>query len=152
MINATSRGLKKLYFIESSISIESGDDLTGYMIEGRYHDNTVITVENGATITNVQFNNVSLQGDLNNDFCILDYCSLRTSSNVDTNIYRSEISGTITLNLGSDRHWIRCTSNKHTTAPILDFDNTNQSLIMTGFSGNLKIVNMNAGLLNIFFD
>lgn len=148
---ATSRGFSMLYIL-SNLTLIATDNISNYVLDGLYHDKILITVTSGAVVTNVQFNNVSIAGDLGGNFCAMQDCSLADLTNVNSNVYRSELGGVITLSLGDNRHWIRCSTNKHTTVPTLDFQSTNQSLVLTGYTGNLRVINFTAGELTIYLD
>lgn len=147
---ATTLGFTRLYFTENASTIGASDNISSYLVEGVYHDRSVLTLTTGCTITDAQFNNLAIQGDAGTDFCVLENCSLRTISNFNGNVYRSEIGGTIGLNLGAFRHWINCVSNQNTGTPVLDFQSITQNLIISNYVGDIIIRNFTGGSLELF--
>lgn len=150
---AEERGFTHLNILGTGLTVNAGEDLTGYVIQGEYHDRTSLIVVSGAIVEGVQFNNVSLYGDFNGQICVVDrHSSVKNVNDFDANVYLSELDGTIKLNLGNHRHWIRCTSNQQTTFPVLDFQGIDQDLVLTGYTGNLRVTNMTAGNLSLYLD
>jgi hypothetical protein len=148
---ATSRGFSTFY-LASNFTVTASDDISNYVIEGKYHDRITLTLETGCNITNTQFNNLTLVGDAGSSFCVLQNSRLGDIQNLDANVYQSELMGPISLSLGADRHWTRCTTSMNTDFPVLDFQSTDQSLVLTGYTGNLKVTNMTLGLLSVYVD
>jgi len=151
---ASDRNLPTIRICCTGYTFEASDDISGMLIKGEYHDRTVLNLADGTTITNTHFYDVALTGYMGGQSCVVDkMCSLRSVTDLNANVYYSELSGTIKLALsGSYRHWINCWSNRHTSPPTLDFQETDQSLIMSDYSGNLKIANFTAGKLLLFLN
>jgi hypothetical protein len=109
-----------------------------------------MTLDTGSVLTDTIFKGAAIQGDAGSYSTVLNDCSLRNIDNFNGNVYGSELGGTIKLDLDSYKHWTNCVSNKKSIPPVLDFQNTSQDLVVSGYKGNLKVINFTGGSFYVY--
>lgn len=138
---ANTRGIQTL-FIVGTITLDTGDVLTDFTLEGQNPNQTTIIVNTGAQTDRVEYTNCTLTG-------ILDGGSIvRNSTVFDLSFFNGILisclinPGTIALGGGVTAHILDCSSGvPGATTPIIDMGGSGQSLGIRGYNGGIKLIN-----------
>ena len=138
---AQNRGLGVLNII-GNFDFNGTQNISGYTIIGESRERTEITVASSVTISNVEFNNLTIvSGTLDGEAVAKD-CTIINLDYVDGVIESCLLEGTITLGFGTTAHILDSWSGVvGTNTPIIDMGGSGQSLTLRNYNGGIKIVN-----------
>jgi len=137
MLIAQLYGFGSLHVL-SPLTLTTGDDITGFVVEGANPLKTIITVETGAVVENVEFTNVSLTGILDNGAIARD-SYVYDLDFVNGFLHECMLSGTITLGGIYPAQIMSCYSSVN--GVTFDCGGSGQILNVSGFHGNMTIAN-----------
>ena len=130
----------KLYLV-SNITLNSGNDLSGYIIEGRSHINTLVTIESSAIVDDINIFNCYITGVMDGGIDIT-FCVIEDLTYMNGHIHTSSLKGVITLGGGEDA-WIGgCSQLDANIIPEINMGGSGQDLVMHDYKGYLKISNL----------
>jgi hypothetical protein len=140
LLIANTRGFNKLYLV-NDITINGGNDLAGFMIEGRSHINTLVTIEDSAIVDDINIYNCHITGTLDGGVDVT-FCVIENLVYMNGHIHRSSLSGIISLDGGKDAYIANCSQLDTDVAPEINMGGSGQDLMMPGYNGLLKITNL----------
>ena len=144
IIIGNSRGLKKL-FIMGDITLTTGHDLAGWIIEGETSDKSTITVDSGADVQGSEFLNATIIGTLDGETAI-DSCFLGGLAFTEGTIKNCMLGiDPIILGGSNDTHFLNCYSGvAGNDSPTIDLG-SGRDVSFRGYSGGLKLINFTGG-------
>jgi hypothetical protein len=149
---ANSRGFSEIV-VQGNLTLDTGDVIDGFVLTGGNTNNTTITVNAGASISNTEFKDCLIQGTLDGGSLITN-CILGNIDYVDGIISGSmfQTSSTVTLSGAGTAHLLNCYSGTAGTGtPTIDFDGSGSALIMRGYEGGILLTNK-TGADNVSID
>jgi hypothetical protein len=139
--NAERTGLECLH-ITGDLTLGSGDDVAGYIIEGQTQTKTLVTIGDLALTAGTVIKNSTIQGILDGDCTLLD-CFILDLNYVEGNVIGGILFGTIQLGGSADSQFIDCSSGVAGTAtPEIDMNGPGRNLSMRKYAGGIRILNM----------
>ena len=136
---ANEKGFKTLQIL-TSMTLDSGSDISEFTIIGASHVNTLLTIDTSADTENIIIKNANVTGTLDGGSHLQD-CTVGNLSYVNGHLHNCGLYGTITLNGSQDAVLVNCLQSTEIT-PIINMGGTGQNLLMTEYSGRLKITNL----------
>jgi len=138
---ANSRGIQTLFVI-GSITLDTGDNLADFTVEGQNPNQTTVTVNTGADTTNVEYTNCTLIGVLDGNALVRD-CTVSDLSFFSGLVLNCMINpGTITLGGGVAANILDCFSGiPGLGSPIINMGGSGQSLGLRGYNGGMRLQN-----------
>ena len=137
---ANSRGFTKLYFI-GAVTINSGADLTGFILQGRSTVTTQLTINPIATVGSCVIRDAFVQGTLDGN-TLIENCIIGDLDYVEGNIYQCALGGTITLGGSNQANFLDCWSNVvGSGTPIIDCGVSGRNIGIRNYSGGISIRN-----------
>jgi hypothetical protein len=126
-------GFKTLHVI-GELTLDTGDNVGGYLVLGKNALRTQIFLLPGADATETEFRDVTLTGTLDNGTLVRD------SYVYDLNyVYESMLDGTIVLGSTTPAHIMSCYAGAY--GIDIDFDGDNHLLNLAGFHGDIRLHN-----------
>lgn len=139
-IIATDRGFVD-FFIKGDLTLGAGDFSDGHRWVGTSKVSTLLTIESLANITTCIFENMSIQGVMDNEVDIIN-CLIKDISYFNGFISDSALAGTIVLGGGVSAHIYDCKSGLiNNSSSVIDMGGAGQSLALRGHSGDMIIRN-----------
>lgn len=141
MTIAYTRGFSRLFII-GNITLDTGDDISDFLIIGQDQILSTITINDGADVTNSKFENCNITGVLDGGN-IIQRSRIKDINYVNGYIWECLIEpGTITLGGSSAAHIMDCWSGQPGLGtPIIDMGGSGQSLGLRGYNGGMKLIN-----------
>ena len=141
MLIATRRGLKKLYIV-GDITFSAGDDIADMIVYGQNPLQSILTIDSGADVTNTEFFEARIGGDLDggNIFrdCMID--NITAFSGFFVGCWFLPLK-TVVLT-GDSAIWDSASAGPLDSTPsIIDMGGTGNSLVVRDTSGPWKIIN-----------
>lgn len=149
---ASSRGFGTINVV-GNLTLDTGDNVTDYIICGQNPNRTTITVNTGAVTNNCEFKEVTLTGILDGGSIVRDSV-INTLTFLNGTVRNSMINAvTITLGGGSTAHFLDCFSGvPGVGTPTIDMGGSGQNLGIRGYNGGIKIQNMTGASDNVSLD
>lgn len=150
---ASARGFDQIDVV-GTYTFTSSDTLDGYIIQGASPSKTTIVVEDGATVQNCIFRDVTLTGNLDggND---ASFCIIQNMNYIDGSILDCFLSGTLTLS-GTQANILRCASaiagSGSDDTPTIDMGGTGTDLVIRDYQGGIKLTNHTSGTDKVSID
>ena len=139
-IIANTKGFREIG-IRQSCTLDSGTDFTGFRIHGISHVSTVITIDASAILDNAVITDMEIDGALDS-YADVTRCIVRNLTYFNGHIHDSALGGTITLDGELDSFLSNCTRLEYATVPVINFNNGDNSLILSNYTGLVKFINM----------
>lgn len=140
---AQTRGLHTIQLLDD-LTITTEDISSGYLIRGDSTIKNTLTVNAGSSVSNCEFENLTIQGTLDNDNTV-KRCKVLNLTHVNGKVFECTISGKITLDGGSRLDLQNCFSGVAggavTQTAEVDMGGSGQSLTVRNYSGGLKLSN-----------
>jgi hypothetical protein len=152
---AEFRGFNRL-FVRGNLTLDTGDILSGYALEGNGVNRTNITVLPGAVVDNVEIQRSTVGGTFDGKTSFKD-STLLDINFVEAEILNCTLKGTIilegngTTNIEDSRDGLLASL----SSPVIDFNNTSHNLGIRGYNGDINFknksglgdveINMNSG-------
>jgi len=137
---ATERGFTTL-FILGDITFAAGATLSGFNIVGESQNKTLITIDPGADVTNAEFSQATVTGELDGGN-VVTHCVIESLNFVDGIIENCVLNGLITLSSLADAHFLDCWSGVPGLAtPTIDFSGAGSGLAMRNYNGGITLRN-----------
>jgi hypothetical protein len=140
LLIAEYRGFNKLY-LHSDIYLDSGSDLDDFILEGQSHVYTEVEISEACSALNVTIQNCMISGTLDGNTSI-DRCIVSDITYMNGHIHDSSFTGTIELAGGKDAYINNCYRLDVAIVPIIDMGGSGQDLVITNYSGAIKITNL----------
>lgn len=141
---AASRGLTKL-FIVGDITFTTGNNISGFHVEGESSIKSLITVDSGAISNDAEFHECSLQGTLDPGATVHDSTILNLSF-FEGFLHDCALDGTIVLGGSNETHIVNChdaTAGAGPSITTIDMGGSGRGLIVRNFEGGLELINKN---------
>ncbi len=157
LVIAQKRGLNKFKIVES-LTLTSQDYSANYEFSGDTASGVILTIDPGANVSNCTFQNLTVQGTLDNGNIVRE-CSVLDIINLNGFMFQCALAGTITLGGNTQATIMQCYSGipGDENTPIIDMGDTGQALSLSDYNGEIKITNktgndnisitLNAGLI-----
>jgi hypothetical protein len=137
---ANTRGFNKIYLI-SNITLNSGNDMSGFYIEGRSHINTLVTIEDSAIVNDINIFNCHLNGIMDGGIDVT-FCVIENLTYMSGHIHGSSLQGTLILGGTEDAFMVNCSQADNDIIPIISMGGSGQNLVMPNYAGYIKIKNL----------
>lgn len=137
---ANSRGFVTL-FINESMTLDAGTDITDFSIVGRSRVKTAITFDTTALCDGVGISNCDVDGVLDGNVQI-DNCNVGDLLYVYGQVSNSALYGTITLAGNKDAYLADCSVLDPNSIPVIDMGGSGQDIILVDWSGGITFRNM----------
>lgn len=137
---AANRGFNTL-LLYSDLTLDSTAQISDYSIKGHSHVDITVTVEDAATVNNVLFENVKIEGVLDGQNEI-NNCIVGNITYLNGHIHNGTIQGTIYLGGSKDAFISNLSQLDIDVTPGIDMGGGGQDLVMTNYSGRVLITNM----------
>lgn len=142
-IIASNRGIGTIHIVDT-LTIGTGDSVNGLKFIG---DNVIVnsvTVNSDSTVTNCIFENLKMDGELDNNNTLKN-CHIMDLMHVNGDLINCAIEGTITQDGGSNLLLNNCYSviagGGITDTPTIDMGGSGQSLSIRNYSGGIELIN-----------
>ena len=138
-----ARGLPKKLFVIGDITFTTGDDITGFGVEGQSVFQSLITVDAGAVVPDTIYEKCTLQGTLDTNISVRD-CIVKDLASVEGFFFDCALDGTIVLGGSVETHLINChdaTAGGGPAIAVIDMGGSGRGLLVRNFEGGLKIIN-----------
>lgn len=149
------RFLPKRIHLRGTLNLDSGDDLTGYDIEGPSAELAFINFAGGPT-TDLVVSGIDLSGTANGNITAKETSSFSTFNDFEGEMINGGIGGTTTLgnSVISDYKFINCHSDEAGDTPaIIDCQNlSNINLMIRGYDGGVRITNLTGSNCKVSVD
>lgn len=143
---ATERGLE-VFVVHGACTLTTGDDVSGYALLGENAITTQLTVDAGANVANVQFEDMFISNSTMDGLAYYKHCSLQDVSGVEGFVENCLLRGTITLTGTQNTFFVDCKSGcvglGSADLPKLDFNNEQHQVAIRNWSGPIKFQNSN---------
>lgn len=138
---AVDRGFKKLY-VNGDLTFTTGDDVSEMMIVGQDQILSTLTIESAADVTSSKFQDCIITGTLDGGN-VIENSRVQTLNYVNGFIWNCVLEEyTVTLGGGAIAHFLDCWSGVPGTGiPTIDMGGSGQYLSVTGYNGDIKLVN-----------
>ena len=143
LIIGSTRGLPKQLFIIGNITFTTGQDLTDYKIEGQSALKSIITVDAGALVVDVEFRACTIQGSLDTESSLRD-CIVKNITSFEGFITDCSLDGTIVLAGSAETFIINCvdaTAGGGAAIATIDMGGSGRGLVVRNFEGGLELIN-----------
>jgi len=139
---ADALGFTKIRVVGDA-TLDTGDDLDGFILEGDDPQLSTITVNPGASVLATQFRQCTLTGTLDGNSVVKNSVIQPPLNFVEGTVRECVIeAGTITLGGSSDANFIDCKSGVAGQAtPIIDYGGSGRDLIVRDWTGGLELRN-----------
>ncbi len=135
---ADFRGFKKFYF-QSDITLDTSADISDFILQGQSSVMTTVIVNTAADVANCIFRDCNVSGVLDGNNSLED-CVVGNISYINGKISRCSLEGNLTLQGNVDSCFTDCYQGDFDTVPEIDMGTAGYDLIMTDYSGKIKIV------------
>ena len=136
-----TRGLPKTIFILGNLTIDTGDDVSGFQLIGQNPARTTLVVNDLSNTLNTAIKEVALSGFLDGN-TIVRNCNIGNITYFSGEIHDSQLKGKITLGNNAQAFIINCASGvAGQTTPEIDFGGSGQSLVLSGYRQGVKFTN-----------
>ena len=141
---ANERGFSTI-FIRSDMTgankINSGTDLTDFIIQGRSRSNTTIEIDTSASTSGMVIRNCTVSGVLDGMNSI-EFCDVGSLNYFNGTIEECGLFGTIALDGASEAVMNHCYTLDQDSPPTIDMGGSGQDLAMPNYSGLITITNL----------
>ena len=138
-----NRGIPDISIIGNA-TLDSGDDITGYKINGEGANRTTLTINPLAIAANSEIFNTHLIGTLDGNAIVRD-CSIGDLNYISGFMHQCAFTGTMVLQSGVTCHSLSCYSGiVGDGTPIFDCANSG-SLALRDYSGGIRIESVTGG-------
>lgn len=152
IIICSNRGLPKTLYVIADLTLGLGDDVRGFKLIGLSHVRSQLTVGGDCLCFETNFEAFDITGTLDGDSEIVN-CTVSNITYFNGHIHNSSIDGTITLSGTKDAKITNCSQLNITSVPIIDCGGSGQNLVMTNYTGRLKLQNLTgASEIGVGFD
>jgi len=140
---ASVRGFE-VFVIHDSLTLDTGDDLSGYVLRGENAIATQVTVNAGAVVTGTQFEDMILTGTLDG-YAYLKHCYVSNVAGLEGFLEGCMISGALSTTGTQNIYFVDCKSGcvglGTVDLPVLDLSGTARHVAFRNFAGPIKITN-----------
>ena len=138
---ADDNGIGELYIIKS-LTLDSGDDVSGLIVKGASPSRVAVQVNTGANVYQTEFEYLSISGILDGQ-SILKECLIDSLEYVNGFVINSGLNEfPVLLNATGQASFNDCWSNvAGSNTPTIDMNGTGQSLAVRNYTGGLRITN-----------
>jgi len=138
---ADKRGISRFRIIED-ITLTSEDFSDSHVFEGDTVSAVTLTIDSGANVSNCTFQNLTIQGTLDNGNAV-HRCDVMDLLNLNGTMNYCALKGTVTLGGGSQSTLTQCFSGiaGGGAFPVINLGGSGQCLALRDYSGSLKITN-----------
>jgi hypothetical protein len=137
---AQARGFRTLKIL-GDITLDTGDNVSNYTLEGIDFDHSIITVNTGAVTTNTLYRECTLLGTLDGGSSAV-MCHIGILNFVDGTFHNCMFMNTITLSGSSQFAAIDCYSGiPGASTPVLDMGGSGTAVLLRNYHGGLEIQN-----------
>jgi hypothetical protein len=143
---AIEKGFTNVEVRESCV-LNSGN-FSGFNIYGRSHVNTTITIESPANVSNITLKKFRIEGVLDGGTEVSD-CVIGDVIYFNGHIHNSSLGGRLTLGGNNESYLNDCGRLASEEIPIIDFDNGDNHLVLSNYTGVIKFVNMTVDSVNV---
>ncbi len=146
---AVTKGFNKIIII-GTLTINTGVDLTGLIIEGINKLTCFAVVEPAAIVVDTFWYNLTITGTLDHN-SFMKECILENLTYSEGDIHGCELYGTIVMG-GTEgvEIWNSYSGRKGPTdSPIIDMNNLNVNCAIHNFTGHIQIRNMTQGIIGL---
>ena len=140
---SVDRGLPMQLYILGDITFTTGQDLTGYKIEGQSMLKSLITVDAGAVVADVEFSKCTLQGTLDTNMSVHD-AIIKDLAFFEGFFINCALDGTIVLGGSVETHFVNChdaTAGGGAAIATIDMGGSGRGLLVRNYEGGLKLIN-----------
>jgi hypothetical protein len=134
-------GFNKIRII-GNITLDTGDNLSGYQIFGQNTELSTITINAGASVTSCEFSECTLTGVLDGNNIIRESI-VDNISEFNGVMFNCLIFSTVTLGGGSQASFLNCYSGVAGGAitPTINMGGSGQKMIVRNYAGGIKLTN-----------
>jgi hypothetical protein len=152
---AATRGFSRIDII-GDITLDTGDDLSGYIVYGQNPSRTTITVNAGASVADIEVHDATITGTFDVAASFTG-CHIVNLSFVEGNLHDCILEGTIVLAGSGQTSLYNCSDGltADTPPPSIDFNGSGRSLAIRNYHGDIQLenktgpeeveINMNSG-------
>lgn len=139
-------GMKNIDCVDSA-SILAGD-FSGFSISGGNHVNVTITIDEVADVTGTRFDDARLEGSMDGSL-EANTCVIGDVSGVSGHMHSCALGGTVVLSSSGETLIRDSTRLDNENLPTVDFNDDASHLVMSGWTGIVKFINMTSPLGNV---
>lgn len=155
MVIAANMGIEALE-IHGTMTLTTGDNVSGMVIRGENAITTLLTIEPGANVTNCQFQDLILVNSVLDGYSYLKHCSVHVASGLEGYVELCMISGELSLSGTQNTYFVDCKSGcvglGSVDLPVLNMAGSARHVAFRNFSGPIKITNSADPTNTICFD
>lgn len=139
---ANEKGFNTLQILEN-MTLDSGTDITNFIVVGHSHVNTIITIDPSAVCNSITIDNCNVTGTLDGGTHILR-CTVGDLNYVNGHIHQSGLYGTVVLSGDEEAVLEGCYTVDADNPPIIDMGGSGQDLAMFNYNGKITITNLSS--------
>ncbi len=140
---AQLRGIETIV-VHGSLTLDTGDDLSGYVLQGENAITTQITVNAGAVVTNTQFEDAILTGTLDG-YAYVKHCAVHNLAGLEGYVELSMLSGALSMTGTQNLYFVDCKSGcvglGTSDLPVLSMAGSGRHVAFRNYAGPIKITN-----------
>jgi len=138
---ANSKGFTDIEVREPA-TLNTGD-FSGFHIYGKSHVNTALTVASPANVANITLTKFHLSGVLDGGTEVSE-CVIGDILYFNGHIHDSSLGGILTLDGAAESFISNCTRLEDETMPVINFNNGDNHLVLSNYTGMIEFINMSA--------
>lgn len=141
---ASLRGIET-FAVHGSLTLDTGDDLSGYVLRGENAITTFVTINPGAVVVNTQFEDMIITNSTLDGYAYVKHCSLHGVSGLEGYIENSMLSGALSTTGTQNIYFVDCKSGcvglGTVDLPVLSMAGSGRHVAFRNYAGPIKITN-----------
>ena len=137
-------GIEKIR-IHGALTLDTGHDVSGYVLSGENAITTLVTINTGANVANCQFEDMVITNSVLDGMGYIKHCSLHAVSGLEGYIESSMLSGALSLTGTQNTYFVDCKSGcvglGTADLPVLNMAGSARHVAFRNFAGPIKITN-----------
>lgn len=135
----------EVYILHGDILITTGDTISDKALKGENALTTVLTIDSGASLTNVQYEDMFINNSTVSNISYFKHCNLSNLTNFSGYAENCMLHDTISIAGTNNSYFVDCKSGcvglGTTDLPKIDMTGTDRHIAFRNFAGPIKILN-----------
>lgn len=133
------------FIIHGSLSLDTGDNLSGYTLKGENAITTLLTINPGAVVTNCQFEDMIISGSTLDGFAYMKHCLVSNVAGLEGYLEGCMLSSALSLTGTQNTYFVDCKSGcvglGTADLPVLSMAGSGRHVAFRNYAGPIKITN-----------
>lgn len=137
-------GIEKIR-VHGSLTLDTGHDISGYVVSGENAITTLLTINPGANVANCQFEDMVISDSTLDGMGYVRHCALHNVAGIEGYVESSMLSGALSLTGTQNVYFVDCKSGcvglGTADLPVLSMAGTGRHVAFRNYAGPIKITN-----------